>query len=90
MAYTKNSQTFVAIYDNDGNLIFDHNVNENINDIIVFENFSFLRTDSGVVRIDLKNNKQQFLPSSQGKMLIYSADTALICGESRAEYLVFK
>lgn len=90
VAYTKNSQSFVAIYDNDGNLIFDHNVNENINDIIVFENFSFLRTDSGVVRIDLKNNKQQFLPSSQGKMLIYSADTALICGESRAEYLVFK
>ena len=33
---------------------------------------------------------EQFLNSGQGKMLIYSADTALVCGDSKAEYLVFE
>ena len=54
-----------------------------------FEGFVFLRTDAGVVRVDMQTLDEEFLTSGQGKMLIYSADTALVCGDSKAEYLVF-
>ena len=71
-------------------MLYNENVSDNIKDIGVFENYLFLRTDSGVLRINTKNDDEKFLTSSQGKMLIYSADTALICGDSKAEYVVFE
>ena len=49
----------------------------------------FIRTDEGVLRVDSKNSTEEFLSSSQGKLIIYNAYTALVCGDSKAEYLVF-
>jgi hypothetical protein len=48
-----------------------------------------MRTTSGVTRVDLKRKTSEFLASESGKMLIYSEDTAMVCGDARAEYLVF-
>ena len=90
VSYTKNSQTFFVVHNASGELIFDQAINDNVNDVALFENYGFLRTDSGVIRIDLTTDERQFLPSDQGKMLIYNVNTALVCGESKAEYLVFK
>ena len=89
-SYTLNSKNIVIAFDKSGNLLYNENVSDNIKDIGVFENYLFLRTDSGVLRINTKNDDEKFLTSSQGKMLIYSADTALICGDSKAEYVVFE
>ena len=50
----------------------------------------FLRTVSGVIRIDTKKDKKEFLPCEEGKMLIYDTDTAIVCGDAKAEYLVFE
>ena len=65
-------------------------MSNNIKDIGVFENYIFLRTDDGILRIKGNSTDEQFLTSGQGKMLIYSSDTALVCGDSKAEYLVFE
>ncbi len=89
VAYTENSQNKVIVFDKSGKLLYNESVVDNVKDISVYEQYVFLRTDGGVVRIDALNSKEQFLPSDQGKMLIYSANTALVCGDSKAEYLVF-
>ena len=90
VAYTDNSKNTVLAFDKSGNLLYNEIVSNNVKDIDVFEEFLFLRTDSGVVRINTSSYEEALLTSGQGEMLIYSADTALICGDSKAEYLVFE
>ncbi len=89
VSYTYNSENIAIVFDKNGNLLYNEVVNNNIKDISVYENYVFLRTDEGVLRIKANNYDEQFLVSGQGQMLIYSADTALICGDSKAEYIVF-
>ncbi len=88
-SYTLNSKNFAIVFDKSGKLLYNEIINDNIKDIGIFGEYVFLRTDSGVIRIDAKSQSEQFLSSDQGKMLIYSADTALVCGDAKAEYLVF-
>ena len=90
VSYVLNSKNIAIVFDSAGNLLYNESVNDNIKDIGVYENYVFLRTDSGVTRINAQNDNEQFLSSGQGKMLIYGADTALVCGDSKAEYLVFE
>ena len=79
----------VYAIDSDGDFIFNDVVSENIKKADVFGEYIFLQTSSGVMRIDSDSDRKDFLPSSQGEMLVYSDDTAIICGYSKAEYLVF-
>jgi hypothetical protein len=89
IAYTENSKNIALIFDKTGNLVYNDTINDNVKDIGICEQFAFFRTDSGIIRIDTLTGNQQFLPSGQGRMLLYGADTALVCGDSKAEYLVF-
>ncbi len=89
VSYTENSKNTVIVFDKSGNLLYNEAISENINDISVYEQYIFFRTDTGVIRLDALTQSEQFLPSDQGKMLIYSSNTALVCGDSKAEYLVF-
>ena len=59
-------------------------------DIGVYGRYIFIRTESGVIRLDSKATTEEELLSDQGKMLVYDENTALICGTSKAEYLVFE
>lgn len=90
VSYTYNSENIAIVFDKKGNLLYNESVNNNIKDISVYEEYIFLRTDDGVVRIKGSNNDEQFLIAGKGQMLIYSADTVLVCGDSKAEYLVFE
>ena len=90
VSYTYNSQNVAIVFDKNGNLLYNEAMSNNIKDIGVFENYIFLRTDDGILRIKGNSTDEQFLTSGQGKMLIYSSDTALVCGDSKAEYLVFE
>jgi hypothetical protein len=90
VSYTQNSKNYAVAFDNNGRLVYDELTDTAVNDIGIYEGYIFLRTDLGVTRVDYKASTSQFLASGQGKMLIYSADTALVCGESKAEYLVFE
>ncbi len=89
VSYSLNSQNFSIVFDKSGKLLYNDIIAHNIKDIGVFEEFIFLKTDEGVVRLNARTNQEEFLQSGQGKMLIYSNDTALVCGDSKAEYLVF-
>ena len=89
VSYTYNSSNVAVVFDKEGNLLYNEFTDSNIKDISVYDDHIFFRTDDGVVRINGKNMKEQFLSSSQGKMLIYNVNTALVCGDSKAEYLVF-
>lgn len=90
VSYTYNSSNVAVVFDKDGNLLYNDAVISNIKDIGVFDSYVFLRTDEGIIRINGKNNNESVLNSGQGKMLIYNANTALVCGDSKAEYLVFE
>ncbi len=90
VSYTLNSKNIAVVFDKSGNLLYNETVNDNIKDIGVFEEYVFLRTDTGIIRVYAKNLNEEFLSSGQGKMLIYGIDTALVCGDAKAEYLVFE
>ena len=85
----RSSSSSLLAYDGNGKLLCDRGVSYNVSDVCVYGSKIFLRIDQGVVRIDPSNNERQLLTSSSGKMLIYNGETALICGESKAEYLIF-
>ena len=90
VSYTQQSKNVAIVFDKSGELLYNEIINDNIKDIGVCENRIFLRTDSGVIRVNSATLEQQYLSSGQGDMLIYSIDTVLICGDSKAEYLVFE
>ena len=79
----------VYSFDSDGEPLYGGRVSENISAAAVHGDYLFLRTVTGVIRIDASSGAQSFLPSDSGKMLIYSEDTAIVCGDAKAEYLVF-
>ena len=89
VAYTLNSRNTVLAFDKSGNLVYNENISSNIKDIDLFGEYLFFRTDVGVIRVNRANLDEELLTSGQGEMLIYSDDTAIICGDSKAEYLVF-
>jgi len=91
---TLSSETMVYAFDKNGQSLYDDTVEFNVSDIGVFGAYVFLQTESGVERLDPSAKKDedrfQSLSSGDGKMLIYNQKTVLICGESKAEYLIFQ
>ena len=79
----------VYAYNSKGSLVYNKNIGENIIKADIVGKYLFLQTASGVIRIDTANKTREFLSSSQGDMLVYSENTAIVCGEAKAEYLVF-
>ena len=90
VSYVLNSENHVAIFDGNAKSVYNEAVRNSINDIGLYEQTAFLRTDDGIIRLDLRDKKQAFLPSGQGKMLISNANTAVVCGAAKAEYLTFE
>ncbi len=90
VSYTLNSQNTTIVFDKSGKLLYNESINDTVRDIGVFDGYVFLRGDEGVVRIDPVSLNEQKLTSSQGKMLIYNSNTVLVCGDARAEYLIFE
>ena len=80
----------VYAFDSEGNIVYDKAIGENILKAEIVDKYLFLQTSAGVIRIDTDSKTREFLSSSQGTMLVYSEDTAIVCGEAKAEYLVFE
>ena len=83
------SQKNVISFDKKGDLVYNSPIEENVSSIILEGKYLFLRTSDGVIRIDVNNEESEFLTSENGKMLVYNENTAMVCGDARAEYLVF-
>lgn len=79
----------VYAFDSSGKLVYDKPIGDNVIKADVAGKYIFLQTSSGVIRINTDDKTREYLPSSQGSMLVYDESTALVCGEARAEYLVF-
>ena len=72
-----------------GELVYNEAIGENIIHADISGKYLFLQTSSGVIRINTEDKTRQTLTSGKGSMLVYSEDTAIVCGEAKAEYLVF-
>lgn len=83
------SEKKIIAYDKKGEPSYENSISENVSAIEQCDGYIFLRTATGVIRIDADSQKREFLPSDSGKMLIYGEDTAMVCGDAKAEYLVF-
>lgn len=90
VSYIDDSKNIVIAFDKEGNLLYNDNVYRNVTDIGVYEKYIFIRTESGVIRLDSRNDQSEELLSDQGRLLVYDENTALVCGSSKAEYLVFE
>lgn len=89
ISFMKSSGSNLVAYNSNGDLIYDTNVVQNVLDINVHGKYVFLQTEQGVTRVNTQSGVKQALDSGQGKMLIYNDKTALVCGETKAEYIVF-
>lgn len=91
---TISSQTSIYAFDKNGRPLYDDTVDFNVSDVGVYGSYIFLQTENGVKRLDPKAKREedqiQSLSSGTGKMLIYNQKTVLVCGESKAEYLIFQ
>ena len=79
----------VISFDKKGDLVYNSPIEQNISSVILEGQYLFLRTADGVIRINIDSKDSEFLNSENGKMLVYNEDTAMVCGDARAEYLVF-
>ena len=79
----------VCAFNSSGDLVYNKQIGENIIKADIVGKYLFLQTSSGVIRINTDDKTREYLPSNQGSMLVYGEDTAIVCGEARAEYLVF-
>ncbi len=89
VAVSSGTQKKVIAFDKKGELIYNDITHENVRDIGVIEKTLFLHGASGVTRIDTKKDKSEFLSSEHGKMLVYDEFTVIVCGNAKAEYIVF-
>ncbi len=89
VAVSNGTQKKVIAFDKKGELIYNDITFENVRDIGVAEKSVFLHSASGVTRIDTKKDKSEHLSSEDGKMLIYDEFTVIVCGDAKAEYIVF-
>ena len=79
----------VFAFNEKGELVYNEAIGENIIRADISGKYLFLQTSSGVIRINTEDKTRQTLTSGKGSMLVYSEDTAIVCGEAKAEYLVF-
>lgn len=89
VAVTLSSQNQIFAFDKSGNLLYNETVSFNVSDIEVYDSCLFLQTEDGITRLDTKRKTTEHLTSGDGVMMIYNDRTAMVCGESKAEYLMF-
>ena len=91
VAVAINSETRkkVIAFDKNAKLVYNDEVADNVSDLAIYDEFVFVQTGSGVIRIDGNSGDSEKLTCDAGKLLIYGEDTAIVCGEAKARYLVF-
>ena len=79
----------MVAFDKYGELLYNDTVHASVTDLGVFGEYLFLQTETGVIRLNAKTEEEEELYSGSGKMLLYNVNTAVVCGESKAQYLIF-
>ena len=89
VSVTTSSKNEIIAFDNAGNLLYNDTVGATVTDVGLFEGYIFLQTETEIIRLDPKSKTEERLSCGGGKMLLYNANTAVVCGESKAQYLIF-
>ena len=89
LVLNSDAQKKVIAFDKKGDMVYNSPIVENISSVKQKGGYLFLKNANGVIRVEIKNGDSEMLTCENGKMLIYSEDTAVVCGTARAEYLVF-
>lgn len=76
-------------YDSSGELLYHGQTSLNVIDVCVYGRYLFCQTEDGVSRLNVRRERWERLSGKDGSLLVYNEKTALVCGESKAEYLVF-
>ena len=56
----------------------------------MLDGYAFIKSDTGVMRINTRNGDEEKYDCQSGRMLVYDSSTAIICAESKAIYIKFK
>ncbi len=83
------SENEIIAFDKAGTLLYNDTVDANVTDVGLFSDYLFLQTETEIVRVNLKTQDVERLSCGNGKMLLYNATTAVVCGDSKAQYLIF-
>ena len=90
VSFISSSKSNIIAFDSSGAMLYEDTVDVNVSDVAVYGSYVFLQNEQGVYRIDPDEpNETEKLVCGDGKMLIYNDQTVLVCGESKAEYLIF-
>ncbi len=90
VSVTVSSRNEIIAFDSNGEMLYNDLVHISVTDIGICGEYIFIQNEDGIVRLDTKNETEEFLTSGNGKMLVYNDHTVLVCGESKAQYLVFR
>jgi hypothetical protein len=90
VSVTVSSRNEIIAFDGNGELLYNDFMHISITDIGICGEYIFLQNEDGILRLDTKNETEEFLTSGNGKMLVYNDHTVLVCGESKAQYLIFR
>ena len=89
IAINSETRKRVIAFDKNAKLVYNDEVADNVSNVSVYDKFVFIQTGSGVIRLDGQSKKSEHLPCESGRLLIYGEDTAIVCGDAKAQYLVF-
>ena len=87
---TLNDVNKIIAFDKNGKLLYNEIVRESVREISLLDRYVFIRSESGVSRLDTSNDELESYECQSGRMLVYDGATAIICAESKAVYVKFK
>ena len=80
----------IIAFDVNGKLIYNDSLRSTVREIFVLEEYVFIKSDTGAMRINTRNGDEEEYECQSGRMLVYDASTAIICSDSKAIYVKFK
>ena len=85
-----NDRNRIIAFDGNGKLLYDETVRSSVREISVLDEYVFVKSDTGAMRINTRNGDEERYECQSGRMLVYDSSTAIICAESKAIYIKFK
>lgn len=82
-------RTRLIAFDKNGKMLYNDVIASNVKFLDMAEQYVFLRSESGVLRLDTISGEEQFEECQSGTMLVYDAKTVIVCAASKAVYLKF-
>jgi len=80
----------IIVFDKTGKMLYNEIIRESVDEIKVLDDYVFMRSDVGVMRLGASDGDFEKYDCRSGDLLVYDVSTAIVCGDSKAEYIKFK